>query len=134
MSFLEKRGVGFRVGEAIVPIVPAAIIFDLSVGSPRARPTPAMARRACRAASHRPVEQGNVGAGTGASVGKLRGIERAMKSGLGSASRSKGPLVVGALAVVNAWGDVIDPSSGEIVAGLRGAPRGEGGARPTHAL
>ena len=124
MSFLEKRGIGFPVRGTIVPIVPAAIIFDLSVGSPRARPTPAMARRACRAASHRPVEQGNVGAGTGASVGKLRGIERAMKSGLGSASRSKGPLVVGALAVVNAWGDVIDPSSGEIVAGLRDAARG----------
>ena len=134
MSFLEKRGVGFRVGEAIVPIVPAAIIFDLSVGSPRARPTAGMARKACRAASHRPVTQGNVGAGTGASVGKLRGIGRAMKSGLGSASRSKGPLVVGALTVVNAWGDVIDPSSGEIVAGLRDSPRGTRRTGTTQAI
>jgi L-aminopeptidase/D-esterase-like protein len=124
MSYLEASGTGFRVREAIVPIVPAAIIYDLSVGSPRARPTPAMARRACRSASSRPVAQGNVGAGTGASVGKIHGIGRAMKSGLGSASVSQGPLVVGAIAVVNAWGDVIDPSSGTIVAGLRDAVDG----------
>jgi len=124
MSFLEKRGVRFRVGKAIVPIVTAAIIFDLSVGSPRARPTPVMAREACRTASDRPVAQGNVGAGTGASVGKLHGIGHAMKSGLGSASRTKGPLIVGALAAVNAWGDVIDPSTGTIIAGLRDAPKG----------
>src|SRR6267142_2794882 len=124
MSFLERRGIGFRVRDAIVPIVPAAILFDLSAGSPRARPTPAMARRACRAASSRPVLQGNVGAGTGASVGKMHGIRRAMKSGLGSASRRKGALVVGALTVVNAWGDVIDPRTGSIVAGLRDRPDG----------
>src|SRR3989442_7912006 len=104
MSFLEKRGVGFRVGEAIVPIVTAAIIFDLSVGSPRARPTAGMARKACRAASHRPITQGNVGAGNRASVGKLPGIRRGMKSGLGSTSRSQGPLVVGVLNVVDALG------------------------------
>ena len=124
MSFLERQGIGFRVRDAIVPIVPAAILFDLSAGSPRARPTPAMARRACRAASSRPVLQGNVGAGTGASVGKMHGIRRAMKSGLGSASRRKGALVVGALTVVNAWGDVIDPRTGSIVAGLRDRPDG----------
>jgi L-aminopeptidase/D-esterase-like protein len=124
MSYLEQEGIGFRVREAIVPIVPAAILFDLSVGSGRARPTPALARRACRAASSRPVAQGSVGAGIGASVGKLHGIGRAMKSGLGSASQRMGKLVVGALAVVNAWGDVIDPSSGSIVAGLRDAAGG----------
>jgi L-aminopeptidase/D-esterase-like protein len=124
MSFLERRGIGFRVRGAIVPIVPAAILFDLTTGSPRARPTPVMALRACRLASTRPVEQGNVGAGTGATVGKLHGIDRAMKSGLGSASRRKGPLVAGALAVVNAWGDVVDPRTGAIVAGLRDAPGG----------
>ncbi len=126
MSFLEKQGIGFRVRDAIVPIVPAAILFDLSAGSPRARPTPAMARRACRAASSRRVVQGNVGAGTGASVGKMHGIARAMKSGLGSASLQNGALVVGALAVVNAWGDVIDPRTGSIVAGLRDGPDGSG--------
>ena len=134
MSYLEASGIGFRVRDAVVPIVPAAIIFDLSVGSPRVRPSPAMARKACRAASSRPVAQGNVGAGTGASVGKLYGIGRAMKSGLGSASRSSGPLVVGALAVVNAWGDVVDPSTGEVVAGLRDAPRGTRRVRSTEAL
>jgi L-aminopeptidase/D-esterase-like protein len=124
MSYLEAAGIGFRVREAIVPIVPAAILFDLSVGSPRARPTPALARKACRAATSRPVAQGNVGAGIGASVGKLHGITRAMKCGLGSASQRVGPLVVGALAVVNAWGDVIDPSRGSILAGLRDAAGG----------
>jgi L-aminopeptidase/D-esterase-like protein len=124
LDYLEERGIGFRVREAIVPIVPAAILFDLSVGSPRARPTPAMARRACRSASRRPVRQGNLGAGTGASVGKLHGMDRAMKTGLGSASLRVGRLVVGALAVVNAWGDVIDPRTGEIVAGLRDSRQG----------
>ncbi|HYS77856.1 MAG TPA: P1 family peptidase, partial [Candidatus Dormibacteraeota bacterium] len=124
MSYLEERRVGFRLREAVVPIVPAAILFDLSVGDPRARPGPAMARRACRNASAAPVPQGNVGAGTGATVGKLRGITRAMKAGLGSASVRRGALVVGALAVVNAWGDVLDPENGRIVAGLRDSDRG----------
>src|SRR3989441_2104619 len=124
MSFLEERRVGFRLREAIVPIVPAAILFDLSVGDPRSRPGPAMARRACRNASSGPVLQGNVGAGTGATVGKLHGVARAMKTGLGSASTRRGALVVGALAVVNAWGDVTDPKTGRIVAGLRDSPLG----------
>jgi L-aminopeptidase/D-esterase-like protein len=124
MSWLEERRIGFRLREAIVPIVPAAILFDLSVGDPRARPTPVMARRACRAASARPTAQGNLGAGTGASVGKLFGMSRAMKGGLGSASARSGRLVVGALAVVNAWGDVIDPASGRVLAGLRDSARG----------
>lgn len=124
MSFLEERRIGFRLRQAVVPIVPAAIIFDLSAGDRRARPTPAMARRACLNASSRPVPQGNVGAGTGATVGKLHGMKRAMKAGLGSASARNGPLVVGALVVVNAWGDVVDPSTGRILAGLRDAPRG----------
>jgi len=124
MSFLEERRVGFRLRDALIPIVPAAIIFDLSVGDPRARPGPAMARRACRNASSGPVLQGNVGAGTGATVGKLHGVARAMKTGLGSASTRRGALVVGALAVVNAWGDVTDPKTGRIVAGLRDSPLG----------
>lgn len=134
MSFLERQGRGFRVRDAVVPIVPAAILFDLSTGSPRARPTPAMARRACRSASARPVAEGNVGAGTGASVGKLHGVTRAMKSGLGTASARRGRLVVGALAVVNAWGDVVDPRGGGIVAGLRDSPRGRRRVDTTAAL
>ncbi len=124
MSYLEERRVGFRLREAVVPIVPAAILFDLSVGDRRARPGPSMARRACRAASPKTVRQGNVGAGTGATVGKMRGIARAMKSGLGSASTRRGDLVAGALVVVNAWGDVVDPGTGRVVAGLRDSPRG----------
>ncbi len=140
MSYLEERRIGFRLRQAVVPIVPAAILFDLAVGDRRARPTPSMARRACLNASSLAVPQGNVGAGTGATVGKLHGMERAMKAGLGSASVRRGPLVVGAIAVVNAWGDVIDPSTGRILAGLRDAPRGtrrvgmagvlKGGGRP----
>ena len=124
MSYLEERRVGFRLRRAVVPIVPAAILFDLSIGDRRARPTPSMARRACRNASTLAVPQGNVGAGTGATVGKLHGMERAMKAGLGSASVRRGRLVVGALVVVNAWGDVIDPSTGRILAGLRNARHG----------
>ncbi len=124
MSYLDSRRIGFRVRDVLVPIVPAAIIFDLSVGSRRARPTPAMALQACRQASAAAVDQGNVGAGTGASVGKLYGMTRAMRGGLGSASVRRGRLVVGALAVVNAWGDVRDPTSGRILAGLRDAPGG----------
>jgi L-aminopeptidase/D-esterase-like protein len=134
MTWLEKRRIGFRLRGTVVPIVPAAILFDLSVGNPRARPTTAMAARACRAASSRSVEQGCFGAGTGASVGKLFGMARAMKSGLGSASVRRGPLRVGALAAVNAWGDVIDPLDGRILAGLRDSARGSNRIGMTAAL
>ncbi len=125
MTWLEKRRIGFRVRGAVVPIVPAAILFDLSVARPRTRPSPAMAARACGASSSRAVEQGCVGAGTGASVGKLFGMKRAMKSGLGSACARRGQLRVGALAAVNAWGDVLDPADGRILAGLRDSPHGK---------
>ncbi len=125
MSYLEERGVGFRAGPFVVPTVPAAVIFDLLSGDPGVRPTPAMAYRACEAASEEPPAQGSVGAGTGASVGKLFGRERAMKGGVGTASLAlPGGGAVGALAVVNNFGDVLDWRTGELLAGLRDSPRG----------
>jgi L-aminopeptidase/D-esterase-like protein len=120
MRYLEERSVGFDARVARVPIVPAAVLFDLDVGDPQARPDAALGYAACQAASEEPVAEGNVGAGTGATVGKILGAGRAMKSGLGSASVSLGGgLVVGALMAVNALGDVIDPHSGAILAGTR---------------
>ncbi len=120
MRYLEEKGMGFRTPIRTIPIVPTAVIFDLSLGDPRAHPTPEMAYRACQEASAGPLLQGSVGVGIGASVGKYHGIGRAMKGGLGSAcQRTQGGILVGALAVVNAFGDVVDPSTGEILAGLR---------------
>ena len=116
MKYLEERRIGFDVKVTTVPIVPGAVIFDLFVGDPRVRPDADMGYRACRAAG-RVVPQGNVGAGTGASVGKAAGKDRAMKGGLGTASVRVGDLVVGAIAVVNCFGDVIDPDTGKIVGG-----------------
>lgn len=120
MRFLEERGAGFPVGQTVVPIVPAAIIFDLTVGASQIRPDAAMGYAACRAASGDAVTEGNVGAGAGASVGKMLGMARAMKAGVGSASlRLPGGLIVAALVVVNALGDVIEPRTGRIIAGAR---------------
>lgn len=120
VRYLEERGVGFDTGVARVPIVPAAILFDLGIGQHGVRPDAEMGYRACQAAGGGPVAEGNVGAGCGATVGKILGPERAMKSGLGSARLEVGGgLVVSALAAVNALGDVIDPSTGAIVAGAR---------------
>ncbi len=122
MRYLRERGVGFRIrAEATpVPIVPAAVIFDLGIGDPEAYPGPEMGYEACLQASGGDVPRGNVGAGVGATVGKLGGIEQATMGGVGTASVSgAGGLVVGALAVVNAFGDVVDPRSGRIVAGAR---------------
>jgi len=119
MRWLEERGHGFNSGIARVPIVPAAVLFDLVVGDPRVRPDEAMGYQACSAATGAALPQGNVGAGTGASVGKLFGTKRAMKAGLGTASVRAGGLIVGALVAVNAFGDVIHPESGKIIAGLR---------------
>jgi L-aminopeptidase/D-esterase-like protein len=122
MQFLEARGVGFPAGKVRVPIVPAAVIFDLNLGSSKARPDAAMARRACESACQH-VEEGSVGAGTGATVGKLLGIGHATKGGVGFASLAlSAGVLVQALAVVNAFGDVVDPSTGKIVAGARRAP------------
>jgi L-aminopeptidase/D-esterase-like protein len=122
MQFLESRGVGFPAGKACVPIVPAAVIFDLSLGSSKARPDAAMARRACESA-RRTIEEGTVGAGTGATVGKLLGIAQATKGGVGVARLAlPAGVLVQAVAVVNAFGDIVDPSTGKIVAGARRAP------------
>ncbi len=120
VSLLEERGVGYDARVARVPIVPAAVVFDLAVGDPSARPGPGMGYEAASSAASGPFEQGTVGAGTGTTVGKVLGLERAMKGGLGSVSVAlPGGFVVAALAVVNAFGDVRDPSTGGIVAGPR---------------
>ncbi len=118
MEYLEEKGVGFRAGPHVIPIVPAAILFDLHMGDGSIRPDSRSGYLAAKAAASGPVEQGNVGAGAGATVGKLLGPLRSMKGGLGAASlRLPGDLVVGALAAVNSLGDVTDPATGEILAG-----------------
>jgi len=121
VRWLEERGHGLGVGPALVPIVPAAVLFDLWIGDHRIRPDAAAGYAACEAASHAPPAQGSVGAGTGASAGKLFGIDRAMKGGIGTASLKVGAVTVGALVAVNPTGDVIDPTTGEVLAGTRGA-------------
>lgn len=131
VDLLEERGVGYNVGVARIPLVPAAVIFDLAAGSPDARPGPEMGYAAARDSESGGFAQGNVGAGTGATVGKVLGPERAMKGGLGSVSiRLSGGLVVAALAVVNAFGDVRDPRTATVLAGPRledGTPNGKPG-------
>jgi L-aminopeptidase/D-esterase-like protein len=120
MRYLEEKGVGFNARVAKVPIVPAAILFDLDLGDPQARPTAEMGYAACRDATDGPVAEGNVGAGTGARVGTILGTARAMKSGIGTASASPcAGLVVAALTAVNVFGDVVDPSTRHILAGVR---------------
>ncbi|HET92123.1 MAG TPA: peptidase S58 family protein [Chloroflexi bacterium] len=120
MRWLEERGVGFGVGVGVVPIVPAAVLFDLALGDPQVRPDAKAGYQACQAAADGPVSEGCVGAGTGATVGKLLGPKFATKSGLGSASLKIGKgIVVGAIAAVNSFGDVVDPDSGVILAGTR---------------
>ncbi len=120
MHYLEEQKIGFNTGVAKVPIVPAAILFDLGVGRADVRPDSAMGYRAAASASSAAPAEGNVGAGTGASVGKMFGSSLAMKAGLGTASMDiGGGVLVGALVAVNAWGDVIDPRTNEILAGLR---------------
>jgi L-aminopeptidase/D-esterase-like protein len=123
MAYLEEQGRGFDVGLTRVPIVPTAVIYDLAVGGCRTRPDKAMGYAACQAAQGRPQGDGNMGAGLGASVGKLYGVQQATKGGLGT-SFLEGPqgLAVGALVVVNAFGDVVDPRTGTILAGARRAP------------
>jgi L-aminopeptidase/D-esterase-like protein len=123
--YLEQNGAGFRMGRALVPIVPAAILFDLDIGKPGIRPTREMGEIAAAAATAEPVKEGAVGAGTGATVGKIFGIRQAMKSGIGSGLvELNGGVLVAALAVVNAFGDVRDPASGQLIAGARRAPDG----------
>jgi L-aminopeptidase/D-esterase-like protein len=124
VRYLEERRVGFNVRSARVPIVPAAILFDLGVGRSDVRPDAAMGYAACLRAASDPPAQGNAGAGMGATVGKLFGMAGAMKAGIGTASLDAGGAVVGAIVAVNSLGDVVDPESGEILAGLRPVQRG----------
>ncbi|MBN1810481.1 MAG: P1 family peptidase [Anaerolineae bacterium] len=120
MRWLEEREIGFNVGVGVVPIVPAAVLFDLTIGDPKARPNAEAGYQACQSATDGPVAEGSVGAGTGATVGKLLGPKFATKSGLGTASVKIGKgLVVGAIVAVNAFGDIVDPDTGAILAGTR---------------
>ncbi len=120
MRWLEEHQIGLPFGGARVPIVPAAILFDLGVGDPSIRPTADCGYRAAGAATNAPVTEGSIGAGAGATVGKLRGMAHAMKGGVGSASvQLDSGLIVAALVVVNSVGDVVDPATGQIVAGAR---------------
>jgi L-aminopeptidase/D-esterase-like protein len=120
VRFLEESGVGLDIGVARIPLVSAAVLFDLVVGDPAVRPGPEMGYEAASTAGSEDFAQGSVGAGTGATVGKILGLEGAMKGGVGSASaRLDGGLVVGALAAVNAFGDVRDPGRERVIAGPR---------------
>src|SRR5688572_5710767 len=122
VRFLEEQGVGFEAGPVRVPIVPAAVLFDLSLGDPGVRPDAAAGYAAARAATSGEIEEGSVGAGAGAIVGKLLGSSRAMRGGLGAAlMRLDDGLIVAAIVAVNAVGDVVDPATGRIVAGARTA-------------
>jgi L-aminopeptidase/D-esterase-like protein len=119
MHYLEEQKIGFETGFAKVPIVPAAILYDLGLGHADVRPDAAMGYAAAASASPDAPAEGNVGAGTGASVGKIRGMQYAMKAGIGTSSIEVNGIVVGAIVAVNAVGDVIDPQNGQVLAGLR---------------
>src|SRR5262245_28926519 len=122
MKYLDEKHIGFRVGSVVVPIVPAAILYDLGIGDPSIRPTADCGYQAAQAASTAPVAEGSVGAGAGATIGKLAGANRAMKGGLGSvALQTPDGLIVAALVAVNAVGDVVDPATGQVIAGVRTA-------------
>jgi L-aminopeptidase/D-esterase-like protein len=125
VQYLEEHGIGYDVQVTKVPIVPAAIILDLHIGQSDVRPDAAMGYAACQAASDEPPAEGNAGAGMGATVGKFAGQAGAMKSGIGTASTDLGGgAVVGAIMVVNPLGDVVDPTTGAILAGTRPAKVG----------
>lgn len=121
--YLERQGYGFDTGAARVPIVPAAVIYDLAIGKPDVRPNVAMGEAAAAAATGDAVREGNVGVGTGATVGKILGMKCSMKSGVGSYTVAlPGGVLVASLVVVNAFGDVRDPATNKIVAGARTDP------------
>lgn len=119
MQWLEENNIGLNVGFGLVPIVPAAVLFDLPVGDFTIRPDARAGYQACVNASRNPPAQGNVGAGTGALVGKLFGLGRAMRGGIGTASVTVDGITVGALVACNAVGDVINPDTGQVLAGAR---------------
>ncbi len=127
VRYLDEHRLGYAVGDNVVPIVPAAILYDLRIGDPKIRPTAESGYKACQAATAGRVVEGNVGAGAGATLGNMFGPKQAMKSGLGSASIRVGStgIVVGAIVAVNPSGDVVDPKSGKIIAGARN-PDGSG--------
>jgi L-aminopeptidase/D-esterase-like protein len=148
LRYLEEKNIGIVYGNRHIPIVPGAAIFDLDVGDARIRPSADCGYRAAQAASSSPVVEGSVGAGTGATVGKFAGMQRAMKSGVGSAAIiMPNGLIVAALVIANPAGDIIDPATGKVVAGIRntsgggfsdarilmrsGAPRGRAGNNST---
>jgi L-aminopeptidase/D-esterase-like protein len=119
-EFLEEKSIGYQTSAGKVPIVPTAIIYDLGLGEGKVRPDKKMGFQACANAKAGPVSEGSIGAGTGASVGKLFGIPFATKGGIGTASLlSPSGVIVGALVVVNAFGDVVDPQNRKIIAGAR---------------
>ena len=124
MHWLEERGAGFPTSHTVIPHVAGAILYDLGVGDHRARPDRAMGYAAAAAAGPGPVAEGNVGAGTGATVGKLRGARCAMRGGIGCAAITREDTTVAALIAVNAVGDVRDPATGRLIAGARDAPDG----------
>jgi len=119
MRWLEEHGIGLDARFATIPLVPAAVLFDLPLGDARIRPDAAAGYAACQAASLAAPAQGNVGAGAGAMVGKVFGAARAMKGGIGTASVNVGGVTVGALVACNALGDVLDPDTGRLIAGAR---------------
>lgn len=126
MQFLEERGIGVDAGVAKIPIVPSAVLFDLFIGDPQARPTALMGYEAAQAAQVGSFQNGNIGAGYGATVGKLAGPDFAMKGGLGSASiAGKDELIAGAIVAVNAVGDVKNPNTRQILAGARNPQTGQ---------
>ena len=126
MKFLEERNKGLSVGYGmVVPSVPTAVIFDLGIGNGRIRPDARMGYEACLNAGSSGVEEGSIGAGTGATIGKLLGLDHATKGGIGTSGyKFENGIIVSALVVVNAFGDVVSPENGEIVAGVRTTPRG----------
>jgi L-aminopeptidase/D-esterase-like protein len=121
VRYLDEHGLGFPIGPVAVPIVPAAILYDLNIGDPKIRPDAQSGYTACQSASNVNVSEGNVGVGAGATIGKLFGMHSAMKGGVGTASLKIGQtgLIVGAIVGVNAAGDVLDPKTGNILAGAR---------------
>lgn len=126
MEYLEEQGIGFDTGIAKVPIVPAAVLFDLGYGDPNVRPDRCMGYRACEMASNEKVLQGSVGAGAGATIGKLMGMENATKGGIGTASLLlPDGVVVGSIVAVNAFGDVVNADTGEIIGGALHPKTGE---------
>jgi L-aminopeptidase/D-esterase-like protein len=137
MRYLEEKGIGFPSASGRVPIVPAAILFDLAVGDPKIRPDAEAGYQACKAATTGAPAEGNVGAGAGATVGKLFGVKRAMKGGIGTASikvnDGKSVVTIGAIVAVNAAGDVFDHKTAKIIAGAR-TPDGKSLLNVMHAI